>query len=143
MKNGFTVLPTIYFGQSFQKRLEIELKTRTQKENFLTARGIAITDIFKKIRRKEKRNLDKFLTDLEYHKEIRSIINRYSIKKIFFTSKYVEKHFLKEFPEITFGICLPSPSPAANIPISISEDYKNYKQLNPNAKYTYIQGFQV
>lgn len=121
------------FWTILSKAFEIELKTRTQKENFLTARGIAITDIFKKVRRKEKSNLDKFLTDLEYHKEIRSIIKRFGIKKLFFTSKYVEKHFLKEFPEISFGICLPSPSPAANIPISISEDYKNYKQLNPNA----------
>jgi hypoxanthine-DNA glycosylase len=109
-----------------------ELKTRIQKETFLTTRGIAITDIFTKVRRKEKSNLDKYLTEMEYNKEIKSVIEKFRIKRLFFTSKFVEKHFLREFPQINFGVCLLSPSPAANIPISISDDYKIYKQGNPN-----------
>ncbi len=108
-----------------------ELKTVKQKKDFFTTKGIAITDIFAKVKRKEKSNLDKFLTQMEYNKEIKSIIENSEIKKLFFTSKFVEKHFLKEFPQITFGVCLPSPSQAANIPISISDDFKIYKKENP------------
>lgn len=118
----------IILSEAFQT----ELKTIKQKKNFLTEKGIAITDIFSKVRRKEKSNLDKYLAEMEYNKEIKSIIENSGINKIFFTSKYVEKHFLKQFPQITFGVCLPSPSPAANIPISISNDFKIYKRENPN-----------
>ena len=121
------------FWKILSESFETELKTRIQKENFLATRGIAVTDIFTKIRRKERKNLDRFLTEMEYNKKISSIIEESGINKIFFTSKYVEKHFHKAFPQIAFGVSLPSPSPAANIPISMSEDYKNYKQLNPNA----------
>lgn len=109
-----------------------ELKNRAQKENLLNSKGIAITDIFTKVRRKENSNLDKYLFDFEYNKQIVSIIEGAKIKKLFFTSRFVEKHFLREFPHFKFGICLPSPSPAANIPISKSNDYKIYKELNPN-----------
>lgn len=48
------------------------------------------------------------------------------------TSKFVQKHFKKVFPHIPNGTCLPSPSQAANIPISISEEFKNYLQENPD-----------
>ncbi len=128
------------FWKTISEAFETELKTKAQKKEFFTNRGIAITDIFTKVRRKEKSNLDKYLTDLEYNKEIKSIIEKSRISKLFFTSKFVEKHFLKEFPQITFGICLPSPSQAANIPISKSEDYINFKLENPNGK---TQAFRV
>lgn len=117
-----------------------DLKTRTQKEELLTEKGIAITDIFTKVRRKEKSNLDKYLSDVEYNRGITSIIEQSKIEKIFFTSKFVEKHFLRAFPQITFGVCLPSPSPAANIPISISSDYKEYKLSNPDGN---TQSFRI
>lgn len=120
------------FWPILSEAFETALKTRIQKEAFLTTRGIAITDIFTKVRRKEKSNLDKYLTEMEYNKEIKSLIEKFRISRLFFTSKFVENHFLREFPQITFGVCLPSPSPAANIPISISNDYRTYKQGNPN-----------
>ena len=109
---------------------QVELKTLKQKKDFFDKRGIAITDIFSKVKRKKKSNLDKLLFGMEYNKEIKSIIDHSSIEKLFFTSRFVEKHFLKEFPQISFGICLPSPSQAANRPISISDDFKIYKRQN-------------
>jgi hypothetical protein len=44
-------------------------------------------------------------------KAIRKILQAYSFKSVFFTSKFVQKHFVKLFPGITKGECLPSPSP--------------------------------
>jgi hypoxanthine-DNA glycosylase len=120
------------FWVILSEAFQTELKTVKQKKDFFGAKGIAITDIFTKVLRKEKSNLDKFLTQMEYNKKIKSIIDDSKIKKLFFTSKFVEKHFLKEFPQITFGVSLPSPSQAANIPISISDDFKIYKQVNPS-----------
>ena len=120
------------FWPILSEAFETDLTTRKQKETFFANKGIAITDIFTLVTRKEKSNLDRYLTDVEYNKEIKTIIEKSGIKKLFFTSKFVEKHFLKEFPQITFGVCLPSPSRAANIPISISNDYKSYKEDNPN-----------
>jgi len=109
-----------------------ELKTRIQKEKFLTEKGIALTDIFTSVRRKVRSNLDRHLYDFEYNKDIVQIVEKSKIDKLFFTSKFVETHFLKAYPQIRFGICLPSPSPAANIPISKSNDYKLYKDLYPD-----------
>lgn len=118
----------IILSEAFQT----ELKTVKQKKDFFAEKGISITDIFTKVKRKKKSDRDSYLSEMEYNKKIPSIIEKSGIKKLFFTSKFVEQHFLKEFPQITFGVCLPSPSKAASIPISISDDYKTYKQENPN-----------
>lgn len=111
---------------------QTEVNTRKQKEKLLSEQKIAITDILTKVRRTEKSNLDKYLTDLEFNKSIASIIENNKIDKLFFTSKFVEKHFIREYPQFKFGICLPSPSQAANRSISKTMDYKIYKQLNPD-----------
>lgn len=121
------------FWATISEAFEIELKTITQRKEYFTNRGIAITDIFTEVRRKQRSNRDVFLTDVKYNKVIKSIIEEFVIKKIFFTSKFVEKHFLKEFLKITFGISLPSPSPASNFPILISEEYKTFIETYPNA----------
>lgn len=110
-----------------------ELKTVENKKELFKKHGIGITDIFLKIQRKQPSNLDKYLIAIEYNdKEINSILQTSKIKSILFTSKFVEKHFQKKFPEIKITQCLPSPSGAANIPISITEDYKNYIKENPS-----------
>ena len=109
-----------------------DLTTLESKKNLCSKEGIAITDIFLKIKRKGKSNLDISIEPLEYnHQKIKWILENSSIKSIFFTSKYVEKHFQLKFPEVLNTQCLLSPSRAASIPISISEEYKNYKIDNP------------
>lgn len=110
-----------------------DLKTTETKKELLRKEGIAIADIFIQVRRKEKSNLDKHLYDQVYNdQKIKSIIGNSKIKLILFTSKYVEKHFQKKFPNLQNTFCLPSPSGAANIPISITEDYKKYLRANPS-----------
>ena len=89
-----------------------DLQTSTEKQNLFKKHGIGMVDIFLKVKRKEDNNMDSNLEVIEYNdKAIKSILKNQSIKKIFFTSKFVEKEFMKLFPEIKIGECLPSPSP--------------------------------
>ena len=90
----------------------VELKTTKDKKKLFTKKGIAIADIFLKARRKDENNADTSLEIVSYNdKAIKKILADTSFKSIFFTSKFVEKHFLKVFPEIENGEALPSPSP--------------------------------
>ena len=91
---------------------DIELKTTKEKKELFNAAGIAIADIFLTARRKGENNSDTNLEVITYNdKAIRKILEKISFRSIFFTSKFVEKHFLKIFPGIKKGECLPSPSP--------------------------------
>lgn len=103
-RNQFwTILSEVYNTNLSHKKDKQELFNRV---------GIAITDIIFKVRRKSNNNLDDNLEIIEYNdKAIKLILQNPQIKSIFFTSKFVEKHFNKLFPETKIGECLPSPSP--------------------------------
>lgn len=88
------------------------LLCKVEKQQLFSKFGIGITDILLKVRRKNNTNLDDNLEIIEYNdKAIKSILENSKIKSIFFTSKYVEKHFYKLFPDIKNAEYLPSPSP--------------------------------
>lgn len=90
----------------------IELNNVQKKKELFEEKGIAITDVILKAKRKKESNLDQHLYDITTNKEaIHEIISNSQIKKVFFTSKFVEKHFKVMFPEYKFAECLPSPSP--------------------------------
>lgn len=90
----------------------VELKTTKDKQELFNKAGIAIADIFLTVKRKGENNSDTSLEVVTYNdKAIRKILEHTSFRHIFFTSKFVGKHFLKIFPEIKNGECLPSPSP--------------------------------
>jgi len=83
-----------------------------EKKNLFTKHGIAIADVFLKIRRTENNNQDSNLEIVAYNdKALNKILKENKFDSIFFTSKLVEKHFLKLFPPVKNGECLPSPSP--------------------------------
>ena len=89
-----------------------ELLCKEDKQQLFKRFGICITDILLKVRRKNNSNLDDNLEIIEYNdKAIKTILENSKIKSIFFTSKYVEKHFYKLFPDIKNAEYLPSPSP--------------------------------
>ena len=89
-----------------------ELKTAKDKKELFNKAGIAIADIFLSIKRKGEDNSDTSLEVIAYNdKAIKKILANTSFQHIFFTSKFVEKHFLKIFPVTKNGECLPSPSP--------------------------------
>ena len=91
---------------------QTELLCKADKQNLFNKYGIGITDILLKVRRKNNSNLDDNLEIVEYNdKAIKEIFRKSNIKSIYFTSKFVGKHFNKLFPEIENVEFLPSPSP--------------------------------
>ncbi len=89
-----------------------ELLTTESKKGLFINHGIAIADVFLKIRRKEDNNQDNNLEIIAYNdKALKKILKENKFESVFFTSKLVEKHFIKLFPSIRNGECLPSPSP--------------------------------
>jgi hypothetical protein len=63
-------------------------------------------------------------------KAIKIVLQNPNIKSIFFTSKFVEKAFMKMFPETMIGECLPSPSPRY-ARMSLQEKINHYKLKLP------------
>lgn len=109
----------------------VELHSTEEKKNLFTKHKIAIGDIFLKIRRKEDNNSDSSLEVIEYNdKALEVILKENEFSSILFTSKFVEKEFLKLFPHIKNGECLPSPSPRY-ARMSLSEKIDYYKNKLP------------
>ena len=110
---------------------KIELNTKAEKQKLFEKHGIGIVDIFLKVKRRGNNNTDSNLEIIEYnHKAIKKILRNKNIKTILFTSKFVEKSFLKLFPCTGNGKCLPSPSPRF-ARMSLSDKIKNYKNFLP------------
>jgi len=109
----------------------IELKNAADKKELFTIKGIAIADIILKARRNAVSNSDINLEVIAYNdKSIKNILAYTSFQHIFYTSRFVEKHFLKIFPGIQNGECLPSPSPRY-ARMSIKEKITYYKKILP------------
>jgi hypoxanthine-DNA glycosylase len=110
---------------------QMNLTTKAEKQALFKKHKIGIVDIFLKVKRKEDNNTDQNLDVVEYNDEaIKEILQTENIKTIYFTSKFVEKTFLKLFPEIKTGECLPSPSPRY-ARMSMAEKINYYKLKLP------------
>ena len=108
-----------------------ELLTIESKKGLFINHGIAIADVFLKIRRKEDNNRDNNLEIIAYNdKALKKILKENKFESVFFTSKLVEKHFMKLFPSVINGECLPSPSPRS-ARMSLQEKINAYKQKLP------------
>lgn len=107
------------------------LETKEDKQSLFQKHGIGIVDIFLKVKRKDNTNMDSSLKVVEYNNmEIKKILEKHSIKAIFFTSKFVEKQFLSLFPSVKNGESLPSPSPRY-ARMSLQEKINYYKSKLP------------
>ena len=124
------------FWQLLSDVFQHDLNDNESKKNLFRQQGIAYTDIALKIRRKKDNCSDANLDIIEYNRDVVESILNQGIERIFFTSRFVEKHFIKNFPDnkIPTTVLL-SPSPAANLHISGLEEYKELKKkdstMNP------------
>lgn len=106
------------------------LETVAEKKKLFAEKGIAIADIFLEITRTGKSNSDQHLKVIEYNDEaLKKIFGKHNIKSVFFTSKFVEKHFSRLFPNIK-GTSLPSPSPRY-AKMSLGEKINVYRERLP------------
>ncbi len=111
-----------------------ELKTVASKKQLFTEAGIAIADIILTAKRKIENNSDTNLEVITYNeKAIKKMLENTSFKSIFFTSKFVEKHFRNLFPGVKNGECLPSPSPRY-ARMSKKEKINYYKKKLPGLR---------
>ncbi len=113
------------------------LRTRKEMMSLFSKLGIALADIIISCERKKHSNLDMHPTDLVYTPGVGKILAKDKIEKIFFTSRFVEKLFRREFrqvikqhPEIEQLAALPHPSPRY-VKLSKDEKIKAYRKLLP------------
>ncbi|HEY1113198.1 MAG TPA: uracil-DNA glycosylase family protein [Chitinophagaceae bacterium] len=119
----------------FWKILEMvydrELTNRANKEALFTELRMGITDVIRRAVRLQNTNLDQNLNIIEYnHDRIGAILEEKSLKKVFFTSRFVEKVFKKEFPDYPQTEVLPSPSPRYAT-LSLARKAAIYKEKLP------------
>lgn len=126
------------FWPILEKVYNRKLDTKIKKQKLLKNLKIATTDIIFSCDRKKGTNSDTNLINISYNtKAIENILTKNKIEKIFFTSRFVENSFkkqFKDFPEIHTEIeiyPLPSPSPRY-AKMSLSDKIMQYKKLLPS-----------
>lgn len=97
---------------------EVAIQTRKDMKKLFSALDMALADIIYQCERKKHSNLDMSLTNIVYAvDDITHIVEENHIKKIFFTSRFVETKFRSAFKDLINQhptielITLPSPSP--------------------------------
>lgn len=116
----------------------INLDKKEEKLKLFTKLGIAMADIIRQCERNKGNNSDNNLVHIVYNTEmVDKIVRENKIKRIFFSSRLVEKEFkrlfndlIEEFPQIKL-IYLPSPSPRYAA-MSFEEKVKRYKEVFPS-----------
>lgn len=128
------------FWGIMEKVYEVSLPTGDQqaKAQLMEKYGIAITDIALEIERKKNDCLDDSLKILAYNTQvIQDILLNNPIQKIFFTSRFVEKLYIKHIQPAGSTIPLEylvSPSPAADMGLRMRADFKDFIAQYPDKK---------
>ena len=100
--------------------------TLAQKKAICEAHGIALADVALRVRRNRGNCSDSNLQIVELNQAGVGRCLDSGVKRVFFTSRFVERQFLKMFPGCALPcFLLPSPSPAANRHIGGLDDYRN------------------
>ena len=126
------------FWPILEEVYKVPLKIKKDQQDLFTKLKMAIADIILECERVNNSNLDINLKCLVFNtKVILDILAKNKITKIFFTSRFVEKLFHKEFkdaisqyPDIKL-ITLPSPSPRY-AQMTKAQKISKYKKLMPN-----------
>lgn len=100
------------FWKIISEVYNLPLENTAEKKELFSNKGIAIGDIFLKIKRNENNNSDSSLEVIEYNDEVlKETIDSNNFNAIYCTSQFAEKEFRKLFPNSTIVESLPSPSP--------------------------------
>ncbi len=108
----------------------VKLDNKKSKQKLFKKLKMAMADIILRCERKNNSNLDINLKSIEYNLEIKRIIEENQIRKVFFTSRFVEKRFGRVFKDVNVEqVTLPSPSPRYTL--KKQEKIKRYKEILP------------
>jgi G:T/U-mismatch repair DNA glycosylase len=110
-----------------------------EKKAICVKHHIALSDVALKVKRRQGNCSDSNLEIIEYNRQGIHRCLAAGARQIFFTSRFVQKHFYRIFPGIAIpSALLLSPSPAANRHIGGLEDYKKMlKKKEVNDVYGY------
>lgn len=125
------------FWPIMEKVYKTDLNTKAKKQKLFTKLGMAIADIILTCERRAGNNLDTNLINIKFNtRAVTKVIKKNKIKKIFFSSRFVEKLFRKVFKDIVQQypkielVTLPSPSPRYAM-MTKQEKIEKYKELLP------------
>jgi hypoxanthine-DNA glycosylase len=119
------------FWKLLSETFNMPVDNLEQKQELCSQNKIAITDVAYKIERTKNNCSDSNLKIVEYNKDGILKCLTPNIKKIFCTSKFVEKHFKSILPDLNIPTyTLLPPSPAANRYVASLSDYKSKKLKN-------------
>ncbi len=117
-----------------------EFSTKEKQQKLFVQLEMALADIILSCERRNNSNLDVNLCNIVYNTQaLKAIIEENNVKKIFFTSRYVETMFKRHFKNIIQAdkeielVCLPSPSPRYAM-MTMREKIARYRKLLPNRK---------
>ena len=119
------------FWKIIEKIYNVNLPTRSDKQQLLTDKNIGLMDLIAACSRKNQSNLDNDLVDIVWNKAaFEAIFKEKEIKMVYCTGEGVAKIFTMWFPQMPC-IALPSPSPrAANR--AFEEKIAFYKAVLPD-----------
>ncbi len=124
----WTILRSVY---------NLKLDSKTEKQLLFNKLHIAITDIIYMCERKSGNNSDANLINISYNTDtISNILKSNRIRKIYFSSRFVERKFVRVFKNFSERykdielIILPSSSPRY-AKLSLQDKIKIYKKLLP------------
>lgn len=124
------------FWPIIEEVYKVRLETTNKKKILFSKLHIAIADIIYSCERIKNSNLDVNLKDIILNNTIERILSENNINKIFFTSRFVEKLYRKNFKELIRNyskinlITLPSPSPRYAL-LTKKQKVDKYKELLP------------
>ena len=125
------------FWPILEEVYKVSLKSKKEQQNLFIRLSMAIADIILECEREKNSNLDTNLKCLVFNTQaITEILEKNEIAKIFFTSRFVEKLFRREFKEAITKypavelLTLPSPSPRYAL-VSKKEKIATYMKLLP------------
>lgn len=118
----------------------VQLRTREQMQKLCRSLHLAVADIIYQCERSKRSNLDISLIKIVYNANgIKKLLKHYPIKKIMFSSHYVEnkyrQHFrelIKCYPNIEL-VTLPSPSPRYVL-MTRANKVRKYREIFPKLK---------
>lgn len=125
------------FWPILEKIYNLKLKNKKAKQDLFKSLGMAVADIISQCKRIADNSLDSNLKNCVYNlPAITKVLAENPIEKIFFTSRFVEneykrnfKELIKKYPKIQL-VTLPSPSPRYAA-MSKAEKINKYLQVLP------------